>query len=210
MLVCDEVNGLPVYAKTYKGNVADVSTVKNLLTELKVMFSRVKGADSVSPTLTFVTDRGYDSEDNLQLFLIHNYNFVMRSMLRSAWVKDIVFENYSELMDDNSLDIYTSQHKHTAKVEYKYDSFPVDGKRKSNKDSADIYVHMFFDEQIKTPIVQPLKQILPMPVMNTMLWLKNSMRTMKLSLLKYSLKSALIRNSISLSVTVLLMKMAMQ
>lgn len=149
MLVCDEVNGLPVYAKTYKGNVADVSTVKNLLTELKVMFSRVKGADSVSPTLTFVTDRGYDSEDNLQLFLIHNYNFVMRSMLRSAWVKDIVSENYSELMDDNSLDIYTSQHMHTAKVEYKYDSFPVDGKRKSNKDSADIYVHMFFDEQIK-------------------------------------------------------------
>ena len=149
LLVCDEANGLPIYAKTYKGNVVDVSTVKNLLSELKIMYSNIKAEEEFKPELIFVTDRGYDSEDNLQLFLLHKYNFVMRSMLRSSWIKDVIDENYDALMDDNSLDRYTSQHMHTVKVEYKYDDYPVEGKKKSNRGSVDIYVHMFFDEQIR-------------------------------------------------------------
>lgn len=95
------------------------------MTELKEMFSRTKGAESASPNLTFV----YDSEDNLRLLLIPDYIFAMCSMLHSALVKDIISDNYSELMNDNSLDIFTSKHMHTVKVEYKYDNFPVEGKR---------------------------------------------------------------------------------
>ena len=98
LLVCDEAIGLPIYAKTYKGNVVDVSTVKNLLSELKIMYSNIKAEEEFKPELIFVTDRGYDSEDNLQLFLLHKYNFVMRSMLRSSWIKDVIDENYDALM----------------------------------------------------------------------------------------------------------------
>ncbi len=148
LLVCDEVYGLPIYAKTYKGNVVDVCIVKNLLSELKIMLSHHNN-EPLLPNITFVTDRGYDSEDNLQLFLNHGYNFVMRSTLRSSWVKDVVRENYDNLMDDNSLDVFTSQQMHTAIVEYKYDDFPVEHKLKSNKACQNIYVHMFFDEKIK-------------------------------------------------------------
>lgn len=152
MLVCDEVTGLPIYAKVYKGNVVDVTTVKNLLAELKIMHSRVTSSNNKEdfvPTLIFVTDRGYDSEDNLQYYLIHHYSFVIRSMLRSKWVKDVLLENYDKLMDDNSLDTYTSQHMCSAQVEYKYDDFPVDKKYKSNKATANISVHMYFDENIR-------------------------------------------------------------
>lgn len=96
------------------------------------MYSNIKAEEEFKPELIFVTDRGYDSEDNLQLFLLHKYNFVMRSMLCSSWIKDVIDENYDALMDDNSLDRYTSQHMHTVKVEYKYDDYPVEGKKKSN------------------------------------------------------------------------------
>ena len=152
MLVCDEISGLPIYAKVYKGNVVDVTTVKNLLAELKIMHSRVTSSNDKEefvPTLIFVTDRGYDSEDNLQYYLIHGYSFVIRSMLRSKWVLDVLLENYAKLMDDNSLDTYTSQHMCTAQVEYKYDDYPVDKRNKNNKTTANVYVHMYFDERIR-------------------------------------------------------------
>lgn len=149
LLVCDEALGLPIYAKTYKGNVVDVSTVKLLLSELKLMYSKIKAKDEFNPELIFVTDRGYDSEDNLQQFLQHDYGFVMRSRLRSTWVKDLVDENYEKLMDDNSLDLYSNQHMQSTSAEYKYDDYPVNGKNKSNKASAKVHVHMYYDEQIK-------------------------------------------------------------
>ena len=70
LLVCDEVYGLSIYAKTYKGNVVNVCTLKNLLSELKIMLSYYNN-EPLLPNITFITDRGYDSEDNLQLFLNH-------------------------------------------------------------------------------------------------------------------------------------------
>ena len=154
MLVCDEVTGLPIYAKVYKGNVVDVTTVKNLLSELKIMHSRISSDkyknDEFSPSLIFVTDSGYDSEGKLQNFLMHDYSFVIRSTLRSKWVQKVILENYDNLMDDNSLDTYTSQHLYSVQVEYKDDDFPVDKKYKSNKATANIHVHMYFDENIKS------------------------------------------------------------
>lgn len=154
MLVCDEVTGLPIYAKVYKGNVVDVTTVKDLLSELKIMHSRVSSDkyknDEFSPSLIFVTDSGYDSEDKLQNFLMHDYSFVIRSTLRSKWVQEVILENYDDLMDDNSLDTYTSQHMYSVQVEYKDNDFPVDKKYKSNKATANIHVHMYFDENIKS------------------------------------------------------------
>ena len=150
MLVCDEALGLPIYAKPYKGNVVDVSTVENLLSELKLMLAHVNPSEPFSPDLIFVTDRGYDSEDNLQQFLKHGYGFVMRSALRSAWVKDLLEENYVALMDDNSLDSYTSQHMFSSLAEYNYDDYPIDGKYKSNNSKSKIYVHLYYNEQIRT------------------------------------------------------------
>ena len=37
LLVCEESSGLPIYGKIYKGNVVDVSTVKNLLADLALV-----------------------------------------------------------------------------------------------------------------------------------------------------------------------------
>ena len=150
LMICDEASGFPIYGKVYKGNVVDVDTVKTLLRELKIMYNyaRKSNEEEFTPNLIFTTDRGYDSEDNLQSFLINNYGFCMRSTLKSRWVLDEVLEHMDELKDYDSYDIFTSQHMFTSTAEYFYDAYPVAGKNKRNKDCAKIYVHMYFDENI--------------------------------------------------------------
>lgn len=149
LMVCDEATGLPLYGKTYKGNVVDVSTVKNLLAELKIMYSKIRGDNDYTPELVFVTDRGYDSDDNLQNFLRNGYSFIMRSMLRSKWIKSIIDDCYNELMDDNAINTFIGQQVYSTEINYKYDEYPVEGKHKSNTAEKTIYIHMFYDEHIR-------------------------------------------------------------
>ena len=73
-MVCDESTGSLIYGKTYKGNVVDVSTVERLTADLKIIFNEQDY--DFKPNLIFVTDRGYDSKDNLHNFLINDYSFV--------------------------------------------------------------------------------------------------------------------------------------
>lgn len=141
--ICDEATGLPIYGKLYKGNVVDVSTVQNLIADLAIIMGTQKKLN-----LTVVTDRGYDSDDNLQDFVRNGFNFLQRSCMKSKWIQDVVEQNRAKLVDDNSYESYSKQHMYTTSVEYYYDSFPVDGKKKSNRDVINIYVHMYFDEDI--------------------------------------------------------------
>ena len=148
LMVCDELTGVPIYGKTYKGNVVDVSTVKHLLIDLETIF-KYDNADNEKPNLIFVTDRGYDSNDNLQDFLRHDYSFVMRSKVNnSAWIQDMLEQSFSELNDDNNHDEFTNQYMYTKQVEYKYDAYPIAGKNNSNRDVQKLFVHMYFDEEI--------------------------------------------------------------
>lgn len=149
LMVCDVVTGAPVYAKSYKGNVVDVTTVKRLMIDLETVFN-YKIEEAQKPNLIFVTDRGYDSSDNLQSFLRHGYSFIMRSKIGSnAWVRDFISSSYEELHDDNNHDEFFHQFMYTVKAEYKYDAYPIDGKNKRNKDVQEVYVHMYFDEDIE-------------------------------------------------------------
>lgn len=148
LMVCDELTGAPIYGKTYKGNVVDVSTVKHLLIDLETIF-KYDNAEHEKPNLIFVTDRGYDSNDNLQDFLRHDYSFVMRSKVnKSAWIQDLLEQSFSELNDDNNHDEFTNQFMYTKRVEYKYDAYPIAGKNNSNRDVQNLFVHMYFDEEI--------------------------------------------------------------
>ena len=149
LMVCDEISGSLIYGKTYKGNVVDVSTIKNLLADLKCIF-KYDGDDDFSPNLVFVTDRGYDSNDNLQDFLKHGFNFVMRAarLELDTRVSSTIDKHIDELKDFNNFDTYVEQYVYTAKVEYKYDDYPIQDKNKNNTTKVDTYVHMYYDPKI--------------------------------------------------------------
>lgn len=155
LLVCEESTGLPIYGKIYKGNVVDVSTVKNLLADLALVTG--VSEDEASANYIFVTDRGYESDDNLQDFARHGYSFVMRSRMANRWILDEVDKVQDALRDCNNYDDYLKQTCCTTKVIYKYDPFPVNGKNKNNSEKLDLYVHIYFNEDIHNDAFKSLR-----------------------------------------------------
>lgn len=144
LLLCDELTGMPVYGKMYKGNVVDSSTVKNLISDLSIIFEKAE----VKPELIFTTDRGYESTDNMETFLRNGHKFIIRSKISTKWVQDIVDSVRNKFTDENLHDEFTKQYMITTEVTYKYDPFPITGKRKNNSESVKLYAHVYFDEEV--------------------------------------------------------------
>ena len=144
LLLCDELTGMPVFGKMYKGNVVDCSTIKNLISDLAIIFEKAE----VKPELIFTTDRGYESTDNMELFLRNDYKFIMRSKINTKWVQDIVDSVRDKFADENLYDEYTKQYMITTDVTYKYDPNPIEGKRKSFTAQTKLYAHVYFDEGV--------------------------------------------------------------
>ena len=155
LLVCEESSGLPIYGKIYKGNVVDVSTVKNLLADLALVTG--VSEDEATSNYIFVTDRGYESDDNLQDFARHNYSFVMRSRMANRWVLDEVDAAQADLRNSNNFDNYLNQTCCTKKVIYKYDPFPINGKNKSNTAALTLYLHIYFNSDIQNESFKSLR-----------------------------------------------------
>ncbi len=150
LMVCNQATGIPLFIKAYKGNVIDVVTVNNLLSDLKILFSKVSKNlhDDLQPELTFVTDRGYDSNENLLNLILNEHHFVMRSKMSSKWVKDIVDEAIHDLNDPNKYNLFFGQYMDTKKVVYKYDDYPILGKNRRYKAEKELYVHIYFDKKV--------------------------------------------------------------
>ena len=149
LMVCEQNTGMPIYAKTYKGNVVDVTTVEKLLTDLEVIFNyKNNSSNIIKPNIVFVTDRGYDSINNMHEFLRHDYHFLIKSKLSAKWILDIVDESRSNLLNDNNFDIFYEHHSFTQAITYKYDKTPINGKNKCNDTEVKIYVHIYYDENI--------------------------------------------------------------
>ena len=145
MLLCDELTGMPIYGKLLKGNVVDVSTIKNLHSDLTLLFKDIEN----KPEIVFTTDRGYESNDNLDLMLREGYSFVMRSVIKNKWLIDEVDALKDKLLDYNSYNIFIKQYLATSEVVYKYDPNPIAGKSKSNSAEAKIYVHVYYDDNLR-------------------------------------------------------------
>ena len=144
LLLCDELTGMPVFGKMYKGNVVDCSTVKNLISDLAIIFEKAE----VKPELIFTTDRGYESTDNMENFLRNGHKFIIRSKINTKWVQDIVGSVRDKFADENLHDEFTKQYMITTDVTYKYDPNPIPGKRKNNSESVKLYAHVYFDEEV--------------------------------------------------------------
>lgn len=145
LLLCDEFTGMPIYGKLLKGNVVDVSTIRNLHADLALLFKDVEN----KPEIVFTTDRGYESTDNLELMLRNGYSFVMRSNIKNQWLIDEVDALRAKLNDYNNYNVFIKQYMVTSEVVYKYDASPVEGKKKQNNAQAKIYVHAYYDDNLR-------------------------------------------------------------
>ena len=85
------------------------------------------------------------------IFAVFNkveFIFNVRLGTKGCLARELIDEHRKEFADLNSGDPYTRKNIATAKVNWKYDPRPVDGKPASNTASAELYYHMFYDPVI--------------------------------------------------------------
>jgi hypothetical protein len=83
-----QTSGLPAYLRPLPGSIADVSTLK----------TTIKSLDFIGQTkLTFVLDRGFYSESNVNDLFKNRYHFVLAPITSRVWVRQIIDSHYEEI-----------------------------------------------------------------------------------------------------------------
>ncbi|MGN0363404.1 MAG: transposase [Bilifractor sp.] len=140
-LLYGEISRLPVYYRKLAGNTADVSTIKNLIRNIDFLQME---------KLSFVLDRGFFSEANINDLMKHHHIFLIGARLNLKIVKKhldavrgdklISWENYH---DDIGLYV-TYVTSFTEEWDYHEDNprtgESIDAKRR-------VYVHLYFNAQ---------------------------------------------------------------
>ena len=94
-LVFGQNTGLPFYYRKLAGNIPDVSTVKNLLADFKVLgFDKVK----------LVMDRGFYSEANINGLLGEHMKFIIAVQTHHSFVRNQIDQIYDNIRSFENLD----------------------------------------------------------------------------------------------------------
>ena len=142
LMIVDQKTGETVYYRNFDGNVPDVSTVRNTLAELAMLKINLEN-------VVLVTDRGYGSKANWEDMLRNNMSFVSNARLNlNGAIKETIDAHYQELLNWNSTVSFIKQNAVTVPVEWKYDEFPVAGKRSQKNASKTLYMHLYFNKAI--------------------------------------------------------------
>lgn len=93
-LMLGHKSGLPVMFRVFPGNVADVTTVADLLSRVEVLQNK--------RVFAAVVDRGYFSLANIRLCIDGGKRVIFAAKIDSTWVKEAVEEAMSRLWESSS------------------------------------------------------------------------------------------------------------
>ncbi len=154
LLIVDQETGAPLLWRNFDGNVPDVSTVRNTISQLAML--NIK-----SENIVLVMDRGYGSCANYDDLLRNGIGFVNNVRLGSnPSLKSMVDEHYAELLDWNNEIDYLKQTAVTVPIEWRYDEFPVANKRSQKSAKKTVYAHMYFNKSLQEQAEENLKRTL--------------------------------------------------
>ena len=114
-LLFGEKSGLPVYFRKLPGNIADVKTIQNMLSDVDFL-----KLDKVN----FVMDRGFYSEDDINAFYEKHYKFLIAAKTSLTFVQ--------QKLDEVRESMVTRKH-FSSKYGLYYDSFFMDWNYKETK-----------------------------------------------------------------------------
>lgn len=144
LFLTEQKSGLPLYYRTYDGAVPDISTLRNVIASR----ARLK----LNNDVVFVSDKGYMSSKNIDDCLRNNVHFLFNCKINSNgknFIQSCIDEHLNDLVNTNNKVLHLNQYVVSDKITWKYDSFPVQGKRASYKDSVELFVHFYYDDNIK-------------------------------------------------------------
>jgi hypothetical protein len=129
-LAYGEDTNLPFYYRKLAKNIADVSTIKNLLADFEALgFNKPK----------LVLDRGFYSKTNVDLLLKDNTGFLMALKISLKFVRKSIEDMYEKI-------------KHFEHYSEQYELYGVTvplewhlGKKRSGGEGCQIYLHLYYD-----------------------------------------------------------------
>lgn len=134
-MVFGEKSGLPFYYKKLPGNIPDVKTVKNLLSDFDTLgFTKVK----------MVMDRGFYSETNINALMKEHIKFLIGVKTSLSFVRKALDSVYEELDSFENYSPVYSLYSKTLRVEWQYtQARPYKGD--TIEDTRRIYLHLFYN-----------------------------------------------------------------
>lgn len=140
LLLVGQETGLPVYYRYYDGNVPDVSTVRRVIADN----ARLK-----LENVMLVSDKGYCSTNNINDCLRNGVSFIfnMRCEAKGSLAQELIEQSRSALEDLNRRDWFTRTACVTQELEWRFDPYPIEGKKARNDERRKLYWHIFFDRR---------------------------------------------------------------
>ncbi|MVX58034.1 transposase, partial [Parasutterella sp. NM82_D38] len=143
LMLVDSKSGLPLFYRTYDGNVPDVQVVRRVIADN----SRL-GIQNV----VLVSDRGYSGTKNINDCLRNKVGFLfnMKCGISGSLTQELIDEERVNLQDLNQMDWFTQLFQVTKKISWIREPNPVTGQRSTKKtqETAELYWHIYFDRQI--------------------------------------------------------------
>ena len=133
VVVYDLTTHMPIYYRTFPGNIPDSRTVETILKDL---------SDADMPRVILITDRGYESVRNMEAYIMGGQPLIMWVKVRQAMVMDRIrqlgeFSHSPQGMEvDEEKRIYHRQYE----LDYK-----VDVRKGCTKGSDRLRLNLYFD-----------------------------------------------------------------
>ena len=151
LLIVDQQSGTPVYFRNFDGNVPDTCTIRNTLAELAML--KIDTSNVV-----LVTDKGYCSSGNWEDLMRNGVSFISNARRNlNAAITQIIEEHYAELIDWNHSIGFINQNAVTVPLQWRYDEFPIKGKKKQKNAVKTLYVHLYYSKAINDEMADRLK-----------------------------------------------------
>lgn len=133
VVVYDLNTHMPIYYRTFPGNIPDSRTIETILVDLK---------HAGFPNLVLITDRGYESVRNLERYILEGQSLIMWVRVKQSMVMDRIrkFGNFSHCPEGMEVDEESRLYYRQYDLDYK-----VDVRQGCSKSADRLKLNLYFD-----------------------------------------------------------------
>ncbi len=144
VVVYDLMTHMPIYYRTFPGNIPDSRSVSIILKDL---------SDAGMPKVVLITDRGYESLRNLELYILSGQPMIMWVKVRQSMVLDRIREMGAFAHRPDGMEVDEDRHVYYRQYDLDY---KVDVRKGCTKDADRLKLNLYFDPVRRSSLLMDL------------------------------------------------------
>ena len=144
VVVYDLNTHMPIYFRTFPGNIPDSRSIETILTDLK---------HAGFPKIVLITDRGYESLRNLELYILDGQPLIMWVRVRQSMVMQRIreFGDFSHAPEGMEIDEASRLYYRQYDLDYK-----IDVRQDCQKSSDRLKLNLYFDPVTRSEMLMQI------------------------------------------------------